>query len=274
MRIALFTNSIGLQQFENSALKNKVKTVIRAYNRTENIDQMEDFCHRNKIEIISQPAFNSPEYLTFLKQIHELNSTHIISNQYSLIIRPDMLKIAPGRAINIHWSKLPKNRGPNPIQWSIIRGESETGVTVHLLTDTIDEGPILYQETVSIEEHDSWVTLMEKLQKLSTKIIETKLETILTNIANFEIQNEELATTNFRLNPTFPEIDFTKMTNRYVFNLIRAQISPLVGAYLVLNNETIRFNKVLTIKEVELVRQKLVEGDVTSIKKIATLNFD
>lgn len=268
MKIALFTNYLGLFQFERSPLKEKIKLVVRAHNRFEKLEEMDKFCSINNIEILTQPPYDSPEYETFSKKILDLNLSHIISNQYSLIIRQNLLEKFPDRAINIHWSKLPKNRGPNPIQWSIIKNEFETGVTVHHLSDTIDQGPILYQETVLIEEHDTWVTLMVKLKQASNQIIESKLDEILINKLLPVTQQEQDATTNPRLNSDFPKIDFSNMTDRTIFNIIRAQIPPLAGAYLETENETIRFGKRLSMEEVEAVRSMVSEGDISSIKRI------
>lgn len=268
MKIVLFTNSIGLRQFKNSNLLQDIVCVVIAHNRNDGLNEIESYCRENAIQLVIQPSFKSEEYPAFVKQLESLAPTHIISNQYSLIIRPDIINIVGGSAVNIHWAKLPKNRGPNPVQWALIKDERDTGVTVHLLSDTIDEGAILLQKVLNISEDDTWVSLMGKLENIATAIIENELLPVLKNLQIYQPQNEEFATTNFRLSPQYPHIKPDQMSDRDIFNLIRAQVAPLAGAYLLINGEEIRFRRLLTIAEVEKLRSYYSEKKITELQKL------
>ena len=103
----------------------------------------------------------------------------LICNSYSLIIRKNILEIFKFNCINIHWSLLPKNRGPNPTQWAIIKGEDKTGLTIHYMNQNLDSGDIIYQEEVKIGIKDTWVIVNENLKKVSLKLLKAKLPNIL-----------------------------------------------------------------------------------------------
>lgn len=86
----------------------------------------------------------------------------ILSYGYRHILRPPTLQRHQGKAINLHISMLPWNRGADPNLWSFLENTPK-GVTIHLLDEGIDTGPILYQERVSFSDHETLNTAYEKL---------------------------------------------------------------------------------------------------------------
>jgi len=157
-------------------------------------------------------------------------------------------------AVNVHWSYLPYNRGPNPIQWAIIRGEQYTGVTLHFISDSVDSGDILNQLKVTIQENDSWVTLEEKLFQTSNLLLDVSLPRLFSGNYNYFKQDNKIATTNPRLKQDFPLIDLKKMSDIQIYNLIRAQVEPLKGAYIIYNSDKIYFPKIVHMKEIQLLK--------------------
>jgi len=95
---------------------------------------------------------------------------------YGKILPSEYLNLATFGAINVHPSLLPKYRGPSPIQWVLLKGERETGVTTFLMDEGLDSGPILLQERVPIEDEDTYSSLFEKLSGLSAQLILKTLE--------------------------------------------------------------------------------------------------
>ena len=75
------------------------------------------------------------------------------------------------KTINIHFSPLPKYRGPSPIQAALLNGDSQTGISIFILDAGVDDGPLLAQEIVNIEGADNYFTLSDKLSKVSAGII-------------------------------------------------------------------------------------------------------
>ncbi|HPP06075.1 MAG TPA: methionyl-tRNA formyltransferase, partial [Syntrophorhabdaceae bacterium] len=90
---------------------------------------------------------------------------------FGLIIPKKFLDIPSVGAINVHPSLLPAYRGPSPIQWAILKGESKTGITIIKMNELMDAGDIVYQETMDIDEKDDAITLSEKLATRSGEVL-------------------------------------------------------------------------------------------------------
>jgi len=112
----------------------------------------------------------------FLKKLRELSPDLIVVCAYGKILPKEVLEIPKHGCWNIHASLLPKYRGAAPINWAIIRGEKETGITIMLMDEGMDTGPILLQKAIPIEEEDTSITLAEKLSKLGKDAILEAIE--------------------------------------------------------------------------------------------------
>ena len=107
--------------------------------------------------------------------IQELAPECIVVAAYGQIIPKSILHIPSNGIINIHASILPAYRGAAPIQWAIVRGETETGVTTMLMDEGLDTGAIILQESLSIEPDDTSRTLEDKLARVGADLV---LETL------------------------------------------------------------------------------------------------
>jgi methionyl-tRNA formyltransferase len=103
---------------------------------------------------------SDPQFLATLKS---LVPQAIVVAAYGQLLRPALLAIPPLGCINVHASLLPKYRGAAPINWALIRGERMTGVTIMLVDETLDTGPILLQTEIAIDLSDDAGTLQERL---------------------------------------------------------------------------------------------------------------
>jgi methionyl-tRNA formyltransferase len=90
---------------------------------------------------------------------------------FGLIIPRWALDIPSIGAINIHPSLLPFYRGPSPIQWALLKGDEETGITLINMNEKMDAGNIIYQENMMIAEKDNFVTLSDRLSRRSAGIL-------------------------------------------------------------------------------------------------------
>lgn len=90
---------------------------------------------------------------------------------FGLIIPRWALEIPHVGAVNVHPSLLPKYRGPSPIQWSLINGDRETGITLISMSEKMDVGDILYQENIPISDKDDFITLSDRLSTRVADII-------------------------------------------------------------------------------------------------------
>ncbi|MCS7150035.1 MAG: methionyl-tRNA formyltransferase [Caldimicrobium sp.] len=103
----------------------------------------------------------------FLKDIKSLAPDLIVVFAYGKILPRELLEIPKEGCWNIHLSLLPKYRGASPVQWALLNGEEETGVTIMLMDEGMDTGPILLQKALTIEPSENSATLTERLSILS-----------------------------------------------------------------------------------------------------------
>src|SRR5262245_21748844 len=99
----------------------------------------------------------------FLDELKTLDLDVIVVAAYGQLLRPALLAVPPLGCVNVHASLLPKYRGAAPINWALIRGEQVTGVSIMLMDETLDTGPILLQSKLAIEPLDDAGTLQGRL---------------------------------------------------------------------------------------------------------------
>jgi methionyl-tRNA formyltransferase len=131
------------------------------------------------VKVIAQkyniPVTQPEKILDLKSEILNLKSDLIVVAAYGQIIPKEILEIPKHGCLNIHPSLLPKYRGPSPIQAAILNGDKETGVTIILMDEKMDHGPILVQRKLKIEEDESALTLHDKLANLGANLL---IETI------------------------------------------------------------------------------------------------
>ena len=255
-RVILFGDSFGIRELLKYIDKKFVVGIVGAIIRPQYFSYLKYIASNIKVPFIIQPKFDSEEYPIFRKAIEALKPDILICYSYSMLVRDDIRKIFDNNCINIHPSLLPKNRGPNPIQWSIIRGEKITGVTIHYMDNGFDNGDIIAQKEVLIDWEDTWVSLKKKLEDTTRLLLQREIENILTGKIKRKKQNEKEATHNFRLTPEFPRINLKKMNDIEIYNLIRAQVKPLRGAYIECKGQRYYFDKFIKFDLIKEIRRK------------------
>lgn len=257
-KVVLFCDDTTIEFLLNIIPKEFITCIVGASNRPNSLKNMQNRIIKNQgVKFLIQPKYNSEDYKVFLDNIENISPTLLLCYSYSMILRNDLRKIFDYNCINLHGALLPKNRGPNPVQWAIIKGEKKTGATLHYMDDTIDTGAIIAQKEVHIDIHDTWVSLFDKVKDVSEKLLKEQIKNILNDKLVANNQNEASSSTNFRLNENYPKIDFKKMTNNQIYNLIRGQVSPLKGAYIDLENGTKKYiDTMISFDEIERLRVK------------------
>jgi methionyl-tRNA formyltransferase len=117
------------------------------------------FAEQNNLKIF-QPEKFTPETIELVKKL-EPDLGVVVA--YGRLIPESVYSIPKLGCFNIHFSLLPKYRGAAPVQWSLINGEKETGVTTFFLEKTLDSGPVIVQKKMEISEKDDAASLFEKL---------------------------------------------------------------------------------------------------------------
>jgi methionyl-tRNA formyltransferase len=123
---------------------------------------------------VLQPAHASDP--GFLAELKALAPEVIVVAAYGQLLPPALLAIPPQGCVNVHASLLPKYRGAAPVNWALIRGEHVTGVTMMLIDETLDTGPILLQAELEIDPADNAHTLQERLARLGAETLLRALE--------------------------------------------------------------------------------------------------
>jgi methionyl-tRNA formyltransferase len=169
-----------------------------------------------------------------IRAIRELRPDLIFSFSYRTVIPAAILKLAPLGAFNIHGALLPRYRGRACVNWAVLKGETETGVTLHHMTERVDEGRIVDQEAVQIGDDETAQDVFEKMIPAARKVLRRSLPAILEGTAEGREQDESQATYFGRRRPEDGLIDWSKPA-RDVHNLVRAVTHPFPGAFTYLD---------------------------------------
>ncbi|HDN59660.1 MAG TPA: methionyl-tRNA formyltransferase [Candidatus Marinimicrobia bacterium] len=189
------------------------------------------------LTILQPEKLDSPE---FSKQIEKLEPEIFVVVAFR-ILPESLLQIPRKGAINLHASLLPRYRGAAPINWAIINGERETGITIFQIKPEVDTGEILYQEKIEIKEDDTAGSLHDKLSRIGAKALVRVLDMIERGEVKPIPQNEKLATYAPKIKPEMGRIDWSKEAKN-IKNLIHG-LSPVPGAFSFFKNKRVRFLK-------------------------------
>lgn len=198
-----------------------------------------DFCTLNEIKIyIGNPR--NEDAKSFIKQF---NVDLILSINYLFIVNDFIYNHSSKYSINFHGSLLPKYRGRTPHVWAIINNEKEAGVTGHLISDDCDEGAIVYQKKIIIDEDMTGADLLKIYEKIYPLAINEIIEKVKNETLNPVVQNHSLATYFGKRTPEDGTIDWSWQKER-IKNWVRALSKPYPGAFSFLNGQKIIINKV------------------------------
>jgi methionyl-tRNA formyltransferase len=154
------------------------------------------------------------------------------------LINKAAYSIPPKGTLIIHDSLLPKYRGFAPMNWAIINGEKETGVTLFHIADGVDSGPIIDQLATPIYLADTAQTVDERIIQLYEEIIIKNLPALAAGTAQCMQQDETLASYTCKRTPADGAINWQQSALQ-IYNLIRGLTHPFPGAYTTLNGKKI-----------------------------------
>ncbi|MEZ2895349.1 bifunctional UDP-4-amino-4-deoxy-L-arabinose formyltransferase/UDP-glucuronic acid oxidase ArnA [Providencia rettgeri] len=166
----------------------------------------------------------------WIERIREMKPDVIFSFYYRDMLSEELLAIAPKGAFNLHGSLLPKYRGRAPINWALLKGESETGVTLHKMVAKADAGDIITQEKVAITDTDTSLTLHAKVREAAEVLLNKTLPLIEAGSYKSVAQDESQATYFGRRTAEDGLINWNNSAKE-VNCLIRAVTEPYPGAF-------------------------------------------
>jgi len=165
----------------------------------------------------------------FLDALRAWQPDLIAVTAFGRILPPVILSLPPRGCINVHGSLLPKYRGAGPIQWAIIKGEQETGITTMLMDEGMDTGPMLLQERVPILPEDTAGTLSVKLAEVGGRLLVETIRRLHAGTLTPQPQDHSKATLAPLLKKEDGLITWTASATD-IANRIRG-LSPWPGAY-------------------------------------------
>lgn len=157
---------------------------------------------------VLQPESLKDEAL--IAKLNDLNPLIFVVVAYGKILQPSILSIPEKGSINVHPSLLPKYRGPSPVHAAILAGERETGVTIMLLDEEMDHGPILASVKTPILENEAEPELSKRLADEGAGLLIQTIEKWLQGTVTFRPQNHEDATYSKLLKKEDGELDWNQ----------------------------------------------------------------
>jgi methionyl-tRNA formyltransferase len=142
--------------------------------------------------------------------LKDLRCDIIVVVAYGKLLPKEILDLPPLGCINIHASLLPKYRGAAPIQWAVLNGEHETGVTSMYMSEKMDEGDMILSEKTNIGENETAGELFVRLGDLGSELLSETIQAIQNNTAPRTPQNHSEATYAPFIDRTLSPIDWTK----------------------------------------------------------------
>lgn len=142
-------------------------------------------------EVIQPIKIKTPE---FAESLIRLNPDIFVVVAYGRILPKQVLDIPKIGPINVHASLLPKYRGPAPIQWAVINGEKETGITTILMDEGLDTGDVLLMAKETVRPDDTAATLHDRLATLGAEVLSQTLERFAQDDMRPVLQDHSLAT--------------------------------------------------------------------------------
>lgn len=174
----------------------------------------------------------------FVKILRHLKPDVIVVAAYGQLLPPSILDLPPCGVINLHPSLLPKYRGAAPIQWTLIRGEKETGITLMLLDEGEDTGEIICSHSITIGLNDTSEMIHSTLANLGAKLLKDTLSNLTIGTRPKSTpQDHSEATHAPRLTKSIGHINWEDDAEK-IHNLIRATVG-WPGAYTYLRNDTL-----------------------------------
>lgn len=245
----LFSNEIGLPATLPALQDANVLGVVVASIRPNEYEIVREIAREHSIEAFVQPKAADPDFPKFRDKIAHLNPDFILSHCYSMRIPESIYRLARNGAYNIHWGRLPEYRGCSPTQWSIINGETITGVSLHVLEHEFDAGAVVEQRYLPLTPTDTWLDVHDRVKALATKMLIDIVPALLSGTAQSEKQSSEEANAWPRRTPEDGRFQWSQPA-KHIYNLVRALVHPLPGAFVDEENGRLLLDNFVSLQRV------------------------
>ena len=232
---------------------------------------VKEYAVAHDLKLMQPVSLKEPE---FVEELRSLNADLQIVIAFRMM--PEVVwNMPPLGTFNLHASLLPKYRGAAPINWAVMNGDTETGVTTFFLKHEIDTGDIIQQERIAIAETDNVGVVHDKLMMLGAGMVIETVDAIIAGTVK-PIPQEQLLNKDEEPTPAPKifketcEIDFTR-SSRDVYNHIRG-LSPYPAAWTTIKDSN-GIEYALKIYETELPSEKIIGEPGVMVTTKDTLTF-
>lgn len=199
---------------------------------------VKEFAVENRIPVYQPEKIKGNE--EFVKQLKALQPDLFVVVAFRILPK-EVFEIPKFGSFNLHGSYLPKYRGAAPIQWALINGETETGLTTFKLAEKVDTGNIYLQEKVEIHPADNFETLHDRMSELGANLVLETVNLIESGKYELKLQDDSLASPAPKITKEICLIDWNKPAAE-IHNLVRG-LSPYPAAYFVYNDKVLKIYK-------------------------------
>ena len=200
-------------------------------------------CEERDIEAITPEDANAPEVVA---RIAASRPDFLFSFYYRQMLVPAVLGLAPRGAFNMHGSLLPKYRGRVPVNWAVIRGERETGATLHEMVEKPDAGRIVGQQAVPILENDTAREVFDKVTVAAELLLHHAVPRLIAGAATLTPQNLAQGSYFGGRKPEDGIIDW-RAGAAGIHNLVRGVAPPYPGAHTTLAGQPARILRTIRL---------------------------
>ena len=195
------------------------------------------YAKENNMKLLEPTNLNDQK---FIKELKKMKADIFIVVAYRILPK-EIIKIPIHGAVNLHVSLLPKYRGPAPIQWALMNGDKETGVTIFQISDRVDTGDILVQEKHPIYDKDNMLTLGTRLCNLGANIITNTIDKIENGSIKSVKQNRKVATFAPKITKEMRSINWNWPSIK-IHNWVRG-LSPFPSMFTIFNGKILKVFK-------------------------------
>lgn len=217
------------------------------------------WAEKNNIKFLQPDKLNNPD---FLQELTAKSSQLFIVASYGKIIPKTVLDLPKFGTLNIHPSLLPKYRGPTPIQTAILNSDKdpETGVSVMLVDEEVDHGPILLQHKLQHESGANYVVMRDKLAKLGADLLAEVMPKFIAGEIKAQTQDHSLATFTKKIEKPDGEIKLDGKNSELNFRKFLAY-TPWPGIYFFdEKNKRIKITDAVLENNIFVIKKVVPEG--------------
>ena len=240
--IVLCNNEIAIPALQQLYITGVLKAVVVPEKNKELITILQPLLAGSPVSLV---VVNKNNLVPTIKTLTiERKVTAALLMTFPYIIPASILQVMPGGFINFHYGILPKYRGSNPILAQMLHGETESGISIHIVDEKIDRGPVIMQQKIAIELNDTFGIQLHKLGILGSSMVNRLLQFYQSDTVPPSVPQDESAAGYFKkVTANDLMINWNTMNSQQVIRMINACNPWNKGAGTIINNQVIRFTE-------------------------------